>query len=71
LKGENFTELAMKNSEDPSAQYNGGDLGYVGRGAMVPEFEAHGIQVKLGEISQPFKSPFGFHIMQLIGSQRE
>jgi peptidyl-prolyl cis-trans isomerase SurA len=66
LKGENFTELAMKNSEDPSAQYNGGELGYVGRGAMVPEFEAQAFRLKLGEISQPFKSPFGFHIMQLI-----
>lgn len=66
LKGENFTELAMKNSEDPSAQYNGGELGYVGRGAMVPEFEAQAFKLKLGEISQPFKSPFGFHIMQLI-----
>ncbi|MBX2914134.1 MAG: peptidylprolyl isomerase [Cyclobacteriaceae bacterium] len=66
LKGENFTELAMKNSEDHSAQYNGGELGYVGRGAMVPEFEAQAFKLKLGEISQPFKSPFGFHIMQLI-----
>ncbi len=66
LKGENFTELAMKNSEDQSAQYNGGELGYVGRGAMVPEFEAQAFKLKLGEISQPFKSPFGFHIMQLI-----
>ncbi|MBN8578949.1 MAG: peptidylprolyl isomerase [Cytophagales bacterium] len=66
LRGENFTELAMKNSEDPSAQYNGGEMGYVGRGAMVPEFEAQAFKLKLGEISQPFKSPFGFHIMQLI-----
>lgn len=66
LKGENFTELAMKHSEDPSAQYNGGEMGYVGRGAMVPEFEAQAFKLKLGEISQPFKSPFGFHVMQLI-----
>jgi len=66
LKGENFNELAMKNSEDPSAQYNGGEMGYVGRGAMVPEFEAMAFKLKLGEISQPFESPFGFHIMQLV-----
>lgn len=66
LKGENFTELAMKNSDDPSAQYNGGEMGYVGRGAMVPQFEAQAFKLKLGEISQPFKSSFGFHIMQLI-----
>lgn len=66
LKGESFTELAMKNSEDPSAQYNGGDLGYVGRGEMVPQFEAMAFKLKVGEVSQPFKSPFGFHILQLI-----
>jgi len=66
LKGENFTELAMKNSEDQSAQYNGGELGYVGRGAMVPEFEAQAFKLKIGEISQPFKSAFGFHVMQLL-----
>jgi len=56
----------MKNSEDPSAQYNGGDLGYVGRGAMVPQFEAMAFRLKVGEISQPFKSDFGFHILQLL-----
>jgi peptidyl-prolyl cis-trans isomerase SurA len=66
LNGENFNQLAMKNSEDPSAQYNGGEMGYVGRGAMVPQFEAMAFKLKLGEISQPFESPFGFHIMQLI-----
>lgn len=66
LNGENFNELAMKNSEDPSAQYNGGELGYVGRGAMVPQFEAQAFKLKIGEISQPFKSAFGFHIMQLL-----
>lgn len=66
LRGENFNELAMKNSEDPSAQYNGGEMGYVGRGAMVPEYEAMAFKIKIGEISQPFESPFGFHILQLI-----
>jgi len=66
LNGENFNQLAMKNSEDPSAQYNGGEMGYVGRGAMVPQFEAMAFKLKVGEISQPFESPFGFHILQLI-----
>lgn len=66
LNGENFNELAMKNSEDPSAQYNGGEMGYVGRGAMVPQFEAMAFKLKKGEISQPFESSFGFHILQLI-----
>ncbi len=66
LKGADFGELAKKNSEDPSAQYNRGEMGYVGRGAMVPSFEAMAFKLKEGEISMPFESPFGYHVMQLI-----
>lgn len=66
INGENFNELARKYSEDPSAQANGGEMGYVGRGAMVPEFEAMAFKLRKGELSQPFESPFGYHIMQLI-----
>jgi peptidyl-prolyl cis-trans isomerase SurA len=66
LQGADFNELAKKNSEDPSAQYNGGEMGYVGRGAMVPTFEAMAFKLKEGEISMPFESPFGYHILQLI-----
>lgn len=66
LNGEDFHELARKYSEDPSAQYNAGEMGYVGRGNMVPPYEAMAFRIKPGEISQPFESQFGFHIMQLI-----
>lgn len=66
LNGEDFHELARKFSEDPSAQYNAGEMGYVGRGAMVPQYEAMAFRIRPGEISQPFESQFGFHIMQLI-----
>ncbi len=66
LAGEDFNELAKKYSEDPSAQQNGGEMNYVGRGSMVPEYEATAFRIKKGEISLPFKSPFGFHIMQLL-----
>ncbi len=66
MNGENFNELAKKYSEDPSARANGGEMGYVGRGAMVPEFEATAFKLRKGEISHPFESQFGFHIMQLI-----
>jgi len=65
LAGEDFHELAKKYSEEPSASQSGGELGTVGRGAMVPSFEAMAFKLKKGEISQPFESPFGFHIMQL------
>ena len=66
LDGANFNDLAKKYSDDQSAQSNVGEMGYVARGAMVPEYEAMAFRMREGEISQPFKSPFGFHIMQLI-----
>lgn len=66
LAGENFNELALKYSEDPSARQNGGEMGFVGRGSMVPPYEAMAFKLRKGEISIPFKSQFGHHIMQLI-----
>lgn len=65
VNGENFNELALKYSEDPSARQNGGEMGFVGRGSMVPPYEAMAFKLRKGEISQPFKSQFGYHIMQL------
>ena len=67
LAGENFNKLAQQYSEDPSAASNGGEMGTVGRGAMVPAYEAMAFKLKPGEISQPFESTFGFHVMQLLG----
>ncbi len=64
--GASFNELAKKYSDDPSAQSNMGEMGYQSRGAMVPEYEAMAFKMREGEISAPFKSPFGFHIMELI-----
>jgi peptidyl-prolyl cis-trans isomerase SurA len=66
LAGEDFSELASKHSDDPSAYTNKGDMGWSARGRMVPEFEAMAFKLKPGEISIPFESDFGFHIMQLI-----
>ena len=66
LAGENFGELARKHSNDPSVLSNNGEMGWVGRGRMVPEYEAVAFRLKPGEISMPFESPFGMHIMQLI-----
>ncbi len=66
VNGEDFNVLAQKYSEDPSARSNGGEMGFVGRGAMVPQFEAMAFKLRKGEISQPFESTFGIHIMQLI-----
>lgn len=66
LANENFAELARKYSNDPSVLSNGGEMGWVGRGRMVPEYEAVAFRLKPGEVSMPFESPFGMHIMQLI-----
>jgi peptidyl-prolyl cis-trans isomerase SurA len=66
VQGANWQELAKKYSEDPSVEYNGGDMSWVGRGAMVPTYEAMAFKLRKGEISPPFESPFGFHVMQLL-----
>jgi peptidyl-prolyl cis-trans isomerase SurA len=66
MAGEDFGTLARKYSDDPSVLSNNGEMGWVGRGRMVPEFEATAFKLKPGEISMPFKSDFGYHIMQLI-----
>lgn len=66
LAGEDFTTLAKKHSDDPSVLSNGGDMGWSGRGRMVPEYEAMAFRLKPNEISMPFESPFGFHVMQLL-----
>jgi peptidyl-prolyl cis-trans isomerase SurA len=66
LAGEDFGKLAREFSDDPSVTGNNGNMGWVGRGRMVPEFEAMAFKLKPGEISMPFETSFGFHIMQLL-----
>lgn len=66
MAGESFAALAQKYSNDPSAQYNAGEMGWSARGRMVPEFEAMAFKLKPGEMSMPFETAFGFHILQLI-----
>lgn len=66
LAGEDFGKLAREFSDDPSVTGNGGNMGWVGRGRMVPEYEAMAFKLKPGEISMPFETSFGFHIMQLL-----
>jgi parvulin-like peptidyl-prolyl isomerase len=59
-----FAELAKSSSECPSAA-QGGDLGLFNRGAMVPEFETQAFSTKVGEISKPFKTQFGYHVLKV------
>lgn len=59
-----FATIAKEESEDPGSAQRGGELGWFGRGRLVPEFEEVMFSLKNGEISKPFKTAFGWHIVQ-------
>jgi foldase protein PrsA len=63
--GSNFAELAKQYSTDPGSKEKGGELGQFRRGQMVPSFDAAAFTIPVGSISQPVKSPFGYHIIQV------
>jgi len=65
VAGAEFAELARLNSEDGSAA-RGGDLGWVLPGDTVPEFERAMLALKPGEMSEPVRTPFGFHLLQVL-----
>jgi peptidyl-prolyl cis-trans isomerase SurA len=69
--GKSFASMAAFYSEDPGSAVKGGDLGFVGRGEMVPEFEAAAFALKGKEISDIIETMYGFHIIQLIERRGE
>jgi peptidyl-prolyl cis-trans isomerase SurA len=69
-KGENFAAVASVVSEDPGSAADGGDLGWANPGTFVPEFEKTLAQLQPDEISQPFRTQFGWHIIQLLGRRQ-
>ncbi|MCX8010967.1 MAG: peptidylprolyl isomerase, partial [Ignavibacteria bacterium] len=63
--GADFATLAKQYSQDPGSGQNGGDLGWFGKGQMVPEFEKAAFGGKIGEIIGPIKTSYGFHIIKV------
>lgn len=69
--GDDFATLARAHSDDTGSALKGGDLGWVNRGDTVPEFEEAMDKLAANEISQPFQSPFGWHIVQVIERRKQ
>jgi peptidyl-prolyl cis-trans isomerase SurA len=67
IAGEDFTELAKDFSEDPGTALNGGDLNWIDPSSLVPEFSAVMANTESGEISQPFQTSYGWHVLQVMG----
>jgi peptidyl-prolyl cis-trans isomerase SurA len=66
LDGDSFEAVAKVISEDPGSAVDGGDLGWAGPDVFVPEFQAVCDELEIDEISKPFKTSFGWHIIQLL-----
>ena len=65
-QGEHFADLANEYSEDPGSRIKGGDLGWASPGMFVPAFERVMSSLSASEMSEPFKSQFGWHLMQVL-----
>jgi peptidyl-prolyl cis-trans isomerase C len=63
--GQSFTEMARKYSICPSSR-TGGDLGWFGKGKMVPEFEKAALEGEKGKVLGPVKTQFGYHIIKVL-----
>ena len=64
--GKSFAELASEYSEDPGSKIKGGDLGWTSPGDLVPAFENVANSLSIGQLSEPFKSSFGWHILEVL-----
>jgi peptidyl-prolyl cis-trans isomerase SurA len=66
VKGEDLGEIAKKVSDDPGSKVGGGDLGWQPAGVYAPEFEAALAKLQPGQVSVPFRSPFGWHVAKVV-----
>jgi peptidyl-prolyl cis-trans isomerase C len=68
--GSDFAALAKQHSMDPGSKDQGGELGFFGRGQMVPQFEEAAFKLKRGEVSEPFETQFGWHLVRVDERRR-
>jgi len=66
VAGEKFAKVAAETSEDPSSANSGGDLGYFRRGQMEPALEDAAFTLPIGKVSQPVRTPYGWHLVEPI-----
>jgi len=69
--GRDFSDMAGTYSEDPMTAEKGGDLGFFGRGTMLPEFEDAAFSLEVGEMSEPVRTEYGYHLIKLEERKRE
>lgn len=67
VAGEDFATLAKNFSEDPGSALNGGDLNWIDPNSLVPEFREVMAKTPSGQLSEPFKSPYGWHVLEVLG----
>jgi peptidyl-prolyl cis-trans isomerase C len=70
-KGTDFAELAKLKSKDPGAAAEGGDLGYFSKDQMVPEFAEAAFKLEKGQLSEPVKSQFGWHVIRVEDKRKK
>ncbi|MEK6476206.1 peptidylprolyl isomerase [Catalinimonas sp. 4WD22] len=66
IAGADFATLAKEHSDDPGSAVYGGELGFMGKGQLVPQYEKAALALATGETSEPVKTEFGYHIIQLL-----
>jgi peptidyl-prolyl cis-trans isomerase D len=67
--GEDFAALALELSDDPGSKSSGGDLGFFGRGEMIPEFETASFDALPGDLVGPVRTSFGYHLIEVLEKQ--
>ncbi len=70
-QGADFEALAREHSEDPGSALNGGDLGWTAGDEFVPEFREAVTQTATGELSEPFRSEYGWHVLEVLDRREQ